>query len=194
MAGRRKFDADAEYKDRARKRVVLLQSGDETTLRLWRTLVDESKKYFMAVYGLLGVRLTGTDFVGESAYNDQLQQVVSELDDCGLLQESEGALCVFPEGYTNRQGDPLPIIVRKGDGGFGYGATDLATIRHRLHTTRLLYVVGLPQSQHLEMIYTVARDAGWLVPPARAEHVAWVDPRRRRQDAAHPGRRLGEAG
>ncbi|MCX4666499.1 arginine--tRNA ligase [Streptomyces sp. NBC_01381] len=174
QAARRKFDADAEFKDRARKRVVLLQSGDETTLRLWRTLVDESKKYFMAVYGLLGVRLTETDYAGESSYNDQLQEVTDELDGCGLLQESEGALCVFPEGYTNRQGDPLPIIVRKGDGGFGYGATDLATIRHRLHqlhATRLLYVVGLPQSQHLEMIYAVARDAGWLVPPARAEHV-----------------------
>ncbi|WP_406172167.1 arginine--tRNA ligase [Streptomyces sp. NBC_00996] len=174
QAARRKFDADEQFKDRARKRVVLLQRGDETTLRLWHTLVDESKKYFMTVYGLLGVRLTEADFVGESAYNDHLQQVVDELDERALLHESEGALCVFPEGYTNRHGDPLPIIVRKGDGGFGYGATDLATIRHRLHNlhaTRLLYVVGLPQSQHLDMIYAVARDAGWLVPPARAEHI-----------------------
>ncbi len=80
----------------------------------------------------------------------------------------------LPRGYKNRNGDPLPIIVRKGDGGFGYGATDLATIRHRLRnlqSSRLLYVVGLPQRQHLEMIYAVARDANWLVPPARAEHV-----------------------
>jgi arginyl-tRNA synthetase len=173
-AARVKFDADETFKDRARKRVVLLQSGDETTLRLWRTLVDESKKYFMTVYGMLGVRLTEDDFFGESYYNDQLQSVVDELDELGLLRESEGAQCVFPEGYTNRNGDPLPIIVKKGDGGFGYGATDLATIRHRLRNleaTRLLYVVGLPQRQHLEMIYDVARDARWLVPPARAEHV-----------------------
>lgn len=173
-AARVKFDADETFKDRARKRVVLLQSGDEVTLRLWRTLVEESKKYFLTVYGMLGVRLTEDDFFGESYYNDQLQSVVDELDELGLLRESEGAQCVFPEGYTNRNGDPLPIIVKKGDGGFGYGATDLATIRHRLrnlHSTRLLYVVGLPQRQHLGMIYDVARDAHWLVPPARAEHV-----------------------
>jgi arginyl-tRNA synthetase len=173
-AARVKFDADDAFKGRARKRVVLLQSGDETTLRLWRTLVDESKKYFLAVYGMLGVRLTEDDFFGESYYNYQLQSVVDELDELGLLRESDGAQCVFPAGYTNRSGDPLPIIVKKGDGGFGYGATDLATIRHRLRNlqaTRLLYVVGLPQQQHLEMIYDVARDAGWLVPPARAEHI-----------------------
>ena len=173
-AARVKFDADETFKDRARKRVVLLQSGDETTLRLWKTLVDESKKYFMTVYGMLGVRLTEDDFFGESYYNDQLQSVVDELDELGLLRESDGAQCVFPDGYKNRSGDPLPIIVKKGDGGFGYGATDLATIRHRLrnlHATRLLYVVGLPQHQHLAMIYDVARDARWLVPPARAEHV-----------------------
>ncbi|MEV8034851.1 arginine--tRNA ligase [Streptomyces sp. NPDC086182] len=173
-AARVKFDADETFKNRARKRVVLLQSGDETTLRLWKTLVDESKKYFMTVYGMLGVRLTEDDFFGESYYNDQLQSVVDELDELGLLRESDGAQCVFPEGYKNRNGEPLPIIVKKGDGGFGYGATDLATIRHRLrnlHATRLLYVVGLPQHQHLAMIYDVARDARWLVPPARAEHI-----------------------
>ncbi|MFF2848876.1 arginine--tRNA ligase [Streptomyces sp. NPDC058001] len=173
-AARVKFDADETFKERARKRVVLLQSGDEATLRLWKTLVDESKKYFKTVYGMLDVRLTEDDFFGESYYNDQLQSVVDELDELGLLRESEGAQCVFPEGYTNRNGDPLPVIVKKGDGGFGYGATDLATIRHRLrnlHATRLLYVVGLPQRQHLEMIYDVARDARWLAPPARAEHV-----------------------
>ncbi|MGL5811354.1 MAG: arginine--tRNA ligase, partial [Nocardioides sp.] len=120
------------------------------------------------------VRLTEDDFFGESYYHDQLQSVVDELDELGLLRESGGAQCVFPAGYMNRDGDPLPVIVKKGDGGFGYGATDLATIRHRLRNlqaTRLLYVVGLPQQQHLEMVYAVARDAGWLVPPARAEHV-----------------------
>lgn len=173
-AARQKFDSDETFKGRARKRVVLLQSGDETTLRLWHTLVDESKKYFLTVYALLGVRLTEDDFVGESHYNDQLQSVLDELDELGLLRESEGAMCVFPDGYTNRNGDPLPIIVRKSDGGFGYGATDLATIRHRLRNlgaTRLLYVVGLPQHQHLEMVYETAREAKWLVPPARAEHV-----------------------
>lgn len=154
--------------------MVLLQSGDPATLRLWEILVTESKAYFLTVYDRLGVLLNEQDFFGESFYNDQLQSVVDELDRLGLLQVSDGALCVFPAGYKNRQGDPLPLIVQKTDGGFGYAATDLATIRGRLRVlgaTRLLYVVGLPQRQHLEMIFETAREAGWLVPPARAEHV-----------------------
>lgn len=176
QAARRKFDADATFQDRARKRVVLLQGGDDTTLRLWRTLVEGSKEYFLAVYRVLGVRLTENDFYGESFYNDQLQSVVDELDKLGLLELSEGAKCVFPEGFSNRTGDPLPLIVQKSDGGFGYAATDLATIRRRtqhLHARRLLYVVGVPQRQHLEMVFQVARDAEWLVPPAQAEHVGF---------------------
>lgn len=176
QAARRKFDAEESFQDRARHRVVLLQSGNETTLRLWRTLVEGSKEYFLAVYRLLGVNLTEDDFYGESFYNDQLQSVVDELDKLGLLKLSEGAKCVFPEGFRNRSGDPLPLIVQKSDGGFGYAATDLATIRrriHHLHARRLLYVVGTPQRQHFEMIFQVARDAGWLVPPVQAEHVGF---------------------
>jgi arginyl-tRNA synthetase len=174
-AARAKFDADDSFQDRSRARVVLLQSGDETTLQLWHTLVEESKKYFMAVYGRMDVRLTAGDFVGESFYNDQLQSVVDELDELGLLELSDGAKCVFPEGFSNRDGNPLPLIVQKRDGGYGYAATDLATIRRRtteLGATRLLYVVGAPQSQHLQMVFAVARQAGWLRPPARAEHIA----------------------
>jgi arginyl-tRNA synthetase len=174
QAARRKFEADERFRDRARRRVVLLQNGDEHTLRLWRELVEESKTYFLAVYRRLGVRLTEDDFIGESFYNDQLQSVAEELDKLGLLRLSEGAECVFPEGFTNRDGDPLPLIVQKADGGYGYAATDLATIRRRildLHATRLLYVVGLPQRLHLAMVFQVARDAGWLLPPIRAEHV-----------------------
>ena len=174
QAARKKFDADDAFKDRARGRVVLLQSGDPDTLRLWEILVTESKAYFLTVYDRLGVLLNEQDFFGESFYNDQLQSVVDELDRLGLLRLSDGALCVFPAGFKNRQGEPLPLIVQKTDGGFGYAATDLATIRRRLRVlgaTRLLYVVGLPQRQHLEMIFETAREAGWLVPPARAEHV-----------------------
>lgn len=175
-AARAKFDSDESFAERARQRVVLLQGGDETTLRLWRTLISESEKYFMTVYERLDVRLTAEDFVGESHYNDQLQSVVDELDKLGLLQDSDGALCVFPAGFTNRDGDPLPLIVRKSDGGYGYPATDLAAIRERirdLDATRLLYVVGLPQRQHFEMVFQAAREAGWLAPPAIAEHVGF---------------------
>jgi arginyl-tRNA synthetase len=175
-AARVKFDSDDSFADRSRLRVVALQSGDETTLRLWRLLVDESEKYFLAVYAKLGVTLTRADFCGESFYNDMLAPVVDELDRLGLLRESDGAQCVFPEGFTGRDGAAHPIIVRKRDGGYGYGATDLAAIRYRtqdLKGTRLLYVVGAPQHQHLEMVYQAAREAGWLVEPARATHVGF---------------------
>jgi arginyl-tRNA synthetase len=175
-AARVKFDADDAFAERSRRRVVALQSGDEITLRLWRLLVDESEKYFLAVYDKLDVTLTRADFFGESFYNDMLAPLVDELDRLGLLRESEGALCVFPDGFTGRDGVPHPIIVRKSDGGYGYGATDLAAIRYRtqdLKATRLLYVVGAPQHQHFEMVYQTAREAGWLVDPARATHIGF---------------------
>lgn len=175
-AARRKFDHDPGFQERARRRVVLLQRGDAETRRLWERLSEQSMQYFMTVYDRLGVRLTKADFIGESYYNDQLESVVDELDQLGLLRESEGAECVFPKGFTNRDGEPLPLIVRKRDGGFGYAATDLATIRHRvrdLGATRLLYVVGLPQQQYLAMLFEAAREAGWLTPPVRAEHVGF---------------------
>jgi arginyl-tRNA synthetase len=175
-AARQKFEADGAFKERSRRRVVLLQSGDETTRRLWRLLVEQSEQYFLAVYERLDVRLTQADFTGESFYNDMLQPVVDELDGLGLLREDDGAQCVFPAGFTNREGDPLPLIVQKTDGGFGYAATDLAAVRYRtgkLAATRLIYVVGAPQSQHFEMVYEAAHEAGWLAGPARAEHVSF---------------------
>ncbi|MGH3753456.1 MAG: arginine--tRNA ligase [Pseudonocardiaceae bacterium] len=173
-AARVKFDASEEFQERARHRVVLLQNNDAETLHLWRLLIGESQKYFMTVYHQLGVRLTTEDFAGESAYNDELASVAAELERLGVAKESEGALCVFPDGFKGRDGEPLPLIVRKSDGGYGYASTDLAAIRHRLRNvgaTRLLYVVGSPQHQHFEMVFQAAREAGWLVPPARAEHI-----------------------
>jgi arginyl-tRNA synthetase len=173
---RAKFDVDEAFKERSRARVVLLQGGDEETLRLWRILVAESLRYFDAVYRELGVLLEEADVVGESAYNDQLDDVVADLDAAGLLVDSQGALCVFPPGFANREGEPLPLIVRKSDEGYGYAATDLAAIRNRasaLQATWLLYVVGAPQSQHLEMCFAVASMAGWLGEDARAVHVAF---------------------
>ncbi|RKN32317.1 arginine--tRNA ligase [Micromonospora musae] len=175
-AARAKFDTDEAFRERSRRRVVALQGGDEATLRLWRLLVEQSERYFLTVYGLLDVTLTERDFHGESSYNDLLGPVVEELDRLGLLRESEGAACVFPPGSVGRDGAPLPLIVRKSDGGYGYPATDLAAVRHRTGTlgaTRLLYVVGLPQRQHFEMVYAAAAQAGWLAPPARAEHVGF---------------------
>ena len=174
QAARAKFDADEAFQERSRQRVVLLQGGDERTMQLWALLVDQSKAYFLNVYNQLGVLLDEADFAGESTYNDQLAVVADELDRLGLLREDDGARCVFPEGFRNRDGDPLPMIVIKRDGGYGYDTTDLAALRHRtndLKATRLLYVVGAPQQLHFQMLFEVAREAGWLGPHARAEHV-----------------------
>jgi len=173
---RSKFDSDEAFATRSRERVVQLQGGDEATLALWQTLIEQSETYFLTVYDRLGVRLTADDFVGESAYNDQLASVVTDLDEHGLLVDSDGAECVFPPGFTNRTNDPLPLIVRKSDGGYGYASTDLATIRHRatdLKATKLLYVVGLPQSLHLEMVFTVADQMGWLGDTGEARHIGF---------------------
>jgi arginyl-tRNA synthetase len=120
--------------------------------------------------------LTDDDIVGESFYNPMLGDVVAELDALGLLVQNDGALCVFPPGFANRHGEPLPLIVQKSDDGFGYAATDLAALRDRigrLGATRILYVVGAPQAQHLEMCFAVARMAGWLREPVEAVHVAF---------------------
>jgi arginyl-tRNA synthetase len=175
-AARAKFDSDAGFADRARQRVVMLQAGDARTLELWRQLVDLSYRYFSALYERLGVGLRQEHVRGESAYNDALADVCAELERKGLAKINDGALCAFPPGFANREGEPLPLIVRKQDGGYGYGATDLAALRYRtqvLGGTRLLYVVGAPQAQHLTMVFAVGTLAGWLAPPARAEHVAF---------------------
>ncbi|HEY2512452.1 MAG TPA: arginine--tRNA ligase [Polyangiaceae bacterium] len=174
---RRKFEADPAFADRARRRVVELQGGDEATLALWRRFVTESRRYLETIYAKLDVTLKDSDVVGESFYNPMLAGVVAELTAKGLAVESDGALCVFPPGFTGREGEPLPLIVRKQDGGYGYGTTDLAAVRYRTGTlgaTRIVYVVGSPQSQHLAMVFKVGELAGWLVPgKSRAEHVAF---------------------
>ena len=175
-AARAKFDQDPAFAERARQRVVQLQAGDARTLELWRKLVDVSERHFREIYARLGVQLEDSDVRGESSYNDALPDVAAELTRLGLAQLSDGALCVFAPGFVTRDGAPLPLIVRKQDGGYGYAATDLAALRYRtqvLKGTRLLYVVGTPQQQHFAMLFAVGKLAGWLLPGVRAEHVAF---------------------
>jgi arginyl-tRNA synthetase len=171
---RQKFDADPAFAERSRQRVVMLQGGDAETLRLWQVLTDASKAYLDHVYEVLGIQLRSADVAGESLFNPMLGDVVRELTSKGLAVEDQGAVCLFVPGFKNREGEPLPLIVRKKDGGYGYASTDLAAIRYRIQklgATRLLYVVGTPQSQHLSMLFKAAEMAGWLTPPVRAEHV-----------------------
>jgi arginyl-tRNA synthetase len=171
---RQKFNEDPNFADRSRRRVVLLQAGDAETLALWSMLVRQSTAYFEEVYRKLDVRLKPDEVVGESAYNDQLHAVLDDLKAAGLVVESEGAQCVFPPGFTKRDGEPLPLIIQKSDEGFGYAATDLAAVRNRvdvLGADDIYYVVGAPQAQHLEMVFATARMAGWLPDSVCCEHV-----------------------
>ena len=173
---REKFDASEQFQQRARARVVALQGGDEETLRLWRLLVAESARYFATVYEKLGVLLTNSDLRGESAYNSLLGEVVERLKKSALLTVDDGAEVVFVDGFTNRENEPLPLIIRKKDGGYNYATSDLACVIDRVErigATLMLYVVGAPQAQHLSMIEAVAIKAGWLAPPARMVHVAF---------------------
>ncbi|WP_395110903.1 arginine--tRNA ligase [Actinomadura sp. SCN-SB] len=173
QAARQKFDSDEEFADRSRRRVVALQSGDPETLRLWNLLVDVSKRYFNSVYRRLRITLTDADIKGESFYNDMLGPITEELESRGIAVISDGALCVFPPGFKGRDGEPLPVILRKSDGGYNYSTTDLATVKYRVETervNRMIYVVGAPQSLHFQMVFAVARMAGWLPDDVSAEH------------------------
>jgi arginyl-tRNA synthetase len=170
-----KFDATDEFKDRARERVVKLQSRDHAeTSELWRVLVTESTRHFNELYGKLGVLLTDDDLAGESFYQPFMPAVLERLQAAGLLDESDGARVVWVPGFVNREGAPLPLIVQARTGGFNYATSDLACVVdrvERLQATLLLYVVGSEQTQHLQMIFKVSEMAGWLAPPARAVHV-----------------------
>lgn len=175
-SARKKFDESEEFQKRARNRVVALQGGDAETLRLWKLLVAESTRYFQTIYETLGVLLQDSDVMGESVYNPLLPQVVQRLSDLGLLTNSDGADVVFPDGFTNRENQPLPLIIRKTDGGYNYATSDLACVIdrvERLDASLLLYVVGAPQAQHLQMVSAVAKQAGWLQAPREMVHVAF---------------------
>ncbi|HEY3611944.1 MAG TPA: arginine--tRNA ligase, partial [Pseudonocardiaceae bacterium] len=148
----------------------------EQTLRLWQGLVDESARHFAAVYDLLGVQLTADDIYGESFYNPMLADTIDDLERQGLTRLSDGAVCLFPPGFTNREGEPLPLILRKSDGGYGYHVTDLATVRYWIDKrgmTDLLYVVGAPQAQHFQMVFAACRQAGYLRDENHAVHIGF---------------------
>ena len=174
QAARVKFDSDPAFADRARERVVKLQSGnDPATMELWQDLVDMSKAYLRDTYARLRVTLTDDDIRGESFYNDMLPGVADDLIAKGLARISDGALCAFPAGFTNRDGTPLPVIIRKSDGGYNYSSTDLATVRYRvdkINVDRAIYVVGSDQALHFRMVFAVAREADWLPADKDFEH------------------------
>ncbi|MCZ2721259.1 arginine--tRNA ligase [Marinomonas sp. 15G1-11] len=168
------FDEDADFATRARELVVALQSGDEQCLALWDEFIDISLTHCEETYKMLGVSLKREHVMPESAYNDDLASVVAELDEQGLLKESEGAKCVFMEEFANKDGEITPVIVQKTGGGFLYSTTDLAALRFRQHTLgfdRGLYFVDARQSFHFQQIFTLGRKAGFVKPETSLEHM-----------------------
>ncbi len=165
-----RFDADTHFSNKAREYVVKIQSGDKHCLQLWQKFIDISLGHCEEVYEKLDVKLTRNDVRAESFYNDDLSQVISILREQGMLEQSNGAQCVFLEG------DEVPVIVQKGDGGYLYATTDLAALRYRaqkLGAKRISYVVDARQAEHFKQVFRVAKEAGFVGGDVLLEHVAF---------------------
>lgn len=168
---KQRFDEDEAFRETARQEVVRLQAGAEDTRRAWQLLCEQSRREFQMLYDLLDVHLIER---GESFYNPLLPAVVEDLDRLGLLVEDAGAKCVFLEGFTNKEGEPLPLIVQKSDEGYNYNTTDLAALRYRIEqdrANRLIYVTDAGQANHFEQVFQVARRAGWVPDGVELVHV-----------------------
>ena len=171
---KQRYDTDPQFAARARRYVVRLQSGDAECLSLWRAFIDESMRHCEQIYRRLGVTLEREHAMPESAYNDDLPAVVAELAAAGLAVDSDGAMCVFLPEFKGKDGEPLPLIVQKSDGGYLYATTDLAAVRYRvrvLRAERVLYLVDARQQLHFRQVFAAARAAGWVPAQTRLEHL-----------------------
>lgn len=171
---KQRFDEDPAFADRARKRVVALQTGDPETLAIWKKLVKESLTYFQKIYDKLGVLLLEEDARGESYYNDMLPGVIDELKKQGLAELDDGATVIFLDGFIGPNGNALPMIIQKKDGGYLYATTDLAAAKFRintLHASRLIYLTDARQKQHFDMLFAALRKANWAPESIRLEHI-----------------------
>jgi arginyl-tRNA synthetase len=172
-AAKARFDQDPDFAERARTKVVGLQAGDTDTRAQWQRFIEISLSHCQQTYDRLGVTLAMTDVMAESAYNDDLPQVVADLAAQGLLETSDGAECVFLDEFTGKDGKRLPVIIRKSDGGYLYATTDLAAIRYRvrqLQADRALYLTDARQALHFRQIFAVASRAGFTGNRISLEH------------------------
>ncbi|GIU08110.1 arginine--tRNA ligase [Shewanella sp. c952] len=175
-AAKVRFDESEDFANRARKLVVALQSGDEYCNKLWREFNDISLSHCHEIYERLGVSLTRQDVRGESSYNDDLEQVVADLDSQGLLSESNGAKVVFQDEFKNKEGEPLPVIIQKADGGYLYATSDMAAMRYRsnvLKADRALYFVDLRQALHFQQVFKLAKTAKFVREEMSFEHMGF---------------------
>jgi arginyl-tRNA synthetase len=195
-----KYDNDHEFAKKSREWVVKLQNHDPDAIRFWENIVYASLAECQQLYDGMRITLMPEDTRRESAYNDDLPKVVAELKRLGLAFESEGAVCVFPEGFKNKEGQPLPFMIQKSDGAYLYATTDLAALHYRvqeLKADRIIYVTDARQKLHFEMLFAVAEMAGWDVKqkPVPSE-VKGTEDRRRKTELVHVmfGSVLGENG
>ena len=173
-AAKQLFDTDEVFKETARQAVVALHNHDSATIEAWNYVVAESRRACQLVYDQLGVALGPEHERGESAYSKQLPEVISALGEAGLIVESDGAQCVFLDGFKAKDGDPLPLIVQKSDGAYLYATTDLAALRYRieeLKADRIIYVTDARQKLHFAMLFACGRSAGWAGENVSLEHV-----------------------
>lgn len=162
--------ADEGFADRARARVVALQAGEPGTLAIWQRLIEVSKVGFNEAYARLGVLLTDDDIAGESSYNDLLEAVCTDLAGRGIAHMDDGALVVFVDGFA------APAILRNSHGGYGYDVTDVAAQKYRvesLDADRMIYVTDARQRHHFELVFAVARKAGYVPDAVSTEHVGY---------------------
>ena len=149
----------------ARAELAKLQQGDAANLALWKRFVTVSLAEFEKTYARLGVKFDTV--YGESHYHPRLAPLVAELLQKGIAEESRGAV------ICNVDGAPAPLLIRKADGSFLYGTTDLATIEQRVRDyqpERILYTVGIPQQLHFQQVFFVARKMGFT---CSLEHISF---------------------
>lgn len=171
-ASKKHFDEQPEFKKASQMEVVALQGGDPDALKAWNLICEISRKSYQEIYDLLDVKIMER---GESYYNPELSALVADLESKGLITLSQGAKCIYLEGFVNREGDPFPLMVQKSDGGYNYDTTDMAAIRHRVaveKADRIIYVTDAGQSQHFQMVFKAAEKAGYLDPKkVHVDHV-----------------------
>ena len=156
--------------------MVKLQAGDKEFLALWQQFIDISLSHCDEIYRTLNVLLTRDDVMPESAYNNDLANVVADLDKAGMLTEDQGAKCVFMDEFKGKDGKITPMIVQKSDGGYLYATTDLAALRYRhnkLGMNRGLYLVDARQSLHLKQVFTAGKKAKFVPAETQLEHMAF---------------------
>ena len=128
------------------------------------------------VYERLGVNLSRTSLKPESSYNSDLPTIVSILQRSGLVTKSNGAQCAFQDEFKDQDGNLIPLIVEKSDGGYTYATTDLAAVRYRsdeLDADRILYFADSRQDLHFQQVFALARKAKLVKPQIILEHCAF---------------------